>query len=268
MRVTRFFMFLVLLLSFVASYADLEEIQAAGVMRVAIVSGSDTPFFVERDGRLTGFDIDLINKIASLLNVRVQYVRHNHFYDGLVGIVERGEADIALGDLSRTVDRAEHVYFTQPYFEQPVYLLVKQTDNTRYYHNNAHAMTQNPHLTLGVVSHSAYSEYAQFLFKHVKVLGFKTRLALAQAVDKGKIDAGLIAKNDIDTTVARHPQLAVSLTGIVIPHLQDNIAIAVNFDEPHLLAWLNVVLDTLKRTEFFAIEKDVYFGELPDVKAS
>lgn len=79
------------------------------------------PFAFQRDGHLVGFDVDLVNLIASLNGWSVRY-ETTTFADELLR-VENGTVDLGIGSIFWTSDRASHYAFTSSYLNSGLVLV-------------------------------------------------------------------------------------------------------------------------------------------------
>ncbi len=94
---------------------DIREIQEYGALRVSVMKFDVPPFVFEKDGVLTGSDVELARDIAESLGVKAEFVRTSITYDGLVDTLIADEADIVICELSKTISRDKAVYFANPH---------------------------------------------------------------------------------------------------------------------------------------------------------
>src|SRR5439155_17481700 len=90
---------------------DIARIVARGELIVAMLGVDTPPFFYEKNGELVGVEVDLAKAIAKELGVQVRFNRTAKSFNGVVDIVARGEADMALSKLSRTLARTQVISF-------------------------------------------------------------------------------------------------------------------------------------------------------------
>lgn len=90
-------------------------------MRVA-VSGSE-PFVIRGPhGEYEGVSVDIWRAVATQLGVQYEFAPAGSA-DAAVTAVETGHADVAIGPISITADRARRVSFSQPYFQSSLGIL-------------------------------------------------------------------------------------------------------------------------------------------------
>ena len=94
-------------LPFLAATASL-----AADLRVAVNQGNPPFEFEDRNGKLTGFEVEVIQAVAQRLNKSVEF--SSMPFNMLFAAVQSGRADVALGAITITAKRLENVAFTQP----------------------------------------------------------------------------------------------------------------------------------------------------------
>ena len=86
--------------------------QPAADLRVAVNQGNPPFEFEDRNGKLTGFEVEVIQAVAQRLNKSVEF--SSMPFNMLFAAVQSGRADVALGAITITAKRLENVAFTQP----------------------------------------------------------------------------------------------------------------------------------------------------------
>lgn len=82
------------------------------ILNVAI-SSDYPPFIYGTDGKLEGFEIELINTIAKKLGKTVHF--HNIDFHGIIKTVAKKQVDCAIAAIGKTEERDKDVDFTTPY---------------------------------------------------------------------------------------------------------------------------------------------------------
>lgn len=95
-----------------SSMPPLERIKASKVLRVGM-TGDYAPFTLERNGELTGADVEMAEALASSLDAQPQLVSTS--WRGLMSDYQAGRFDVALGGISITPERARLATFSVPY---------------------------------------------------------------------------------------------------------------------------------------------------------
>lgn len=91
---------------------------------VVAVINDYPPFEFKQDGKLTGFDIDLVEAIAKKENLEVEWKEMK--FDGIIPALQAKQVDAAISAITIRDDRKEVVDFTTPYFQSGLSLIVKK----------------------------------------------------------------------------------------------------------------------------------------------
>jgi len=93
---------------------DLERIQSAKKITVG-TSADYPPFeFINESNEFDGFDIKLMNEIASRMDVEIEW--QDIAFDGLIGSLQTGKIDAVIAAMSATAERDEQVDFSINYY--------------------------------------------------------------------------------------------------------------------------------------------------------
>lgn len=83
------------------------------------------PFeFQGKDGKLQGFDVDLVNSIGKAAGFQPQY--ENMRFDAMIGSLQAGSVDAAVAGMTITAERAKTVDFSKPYFKSGLAIAVSE----------------------------------------------------------------------------------------------------------------------------------------------
>jgi polar amino acid transport system substrate-binding protein len=97
---------------------------AGDLLRGELVVSSDPNYepqsFLDEDGNLIGFDIDVAKAIADGLGVDIRFETPD--WDAITAGSWSGRWDISVGSMTITTPRKEILSFTQPYYYTPAYL--------------------------------------------------------------------------------------------------------------------------------------------------
>lgn len=83
------------------------------VVKVGI-SANYAPFDMMVDGKLAGFDVDLVNELANLSDLKVEFI--NMSFDGLIPSLMAGKIDMIASGMSISERRKQNCDFSEPYF--------------------------------------------------------------------------------------------------------------------------------------------------------
>lgn len=139
------------------------------------------PFgFLQPDGGLTGFNVDLARAICEEL--RVACTVQPRRWDTILGAVERGESDAAVASIAINQANRARVDFTSPYYETPArFITHKATELDPSVEGLAGK-------TVGVVARTAHEAYLRTFFPKTQVRLYETPAALRSAVKRGEIE--------------------------------------------------------------------------------
>ena len=87
--------------------ADIARIVARGTLVVAMRAEDTPPFFYQRDGQLQGVEVEMARALARELGVALRVDRSPTSFNAVVDAVARGQADLGLSKLSRTLAEAK-----------------------------------------------------------------------------------------------------------------------------------------------------------------
>jgi L-cystine transport system substrate-binding protein len=110
-----------------AAQSALDQIKAAGTLRVG-TEGTYAPFsFHDQSGALVGFDVEIAQEIAKRLGVKAQFVEGP--WDGLIAGIDANRYDVVINEVGITDARKQKYDFSDPYIASKAVLIVKG-DNT------------------------------------------------------------------------------------------------------------------------------------------
>ena len=93
-----------------------------GTLRLA-QDGEEPPFTYMRDGRIVGYDIDILARFCEARGYGLKPVTMD--FSGLIPAVQSGKCDIGGGAVTVTRERAESVTFTEPIYSGGGVLMVR-----------------------------------------------------------------------------------------------------------------------------------------------
>ena len=105
----------------------LEKIKSKGELVIA-TEGTWAPWnFHDKDGELTGYDIDIGKEICKRLGVKPRFIEVA--WDRIFDSLESGECDIILNGVGVNSEREGRYYFTEPYAYSKTVLLVHSNND-------------------------------------------------------------------------------------------------------------------------------------------
>lgn len=189
------------------------------------------PFTFNKDGKIIGFDIDVINELARRMTQKI--IVKNMSFDVLLLETQRGTIDVIAAGLTPTEEREKKVSFAMPHLqndalvvltkkESPITSLkdmegkiigVNQGYTADYY------LSSQPNITIERIENVAQAILA---LKQNKINGFATAQSVIQPFLKTETDDAFIVSK--------------------LPTMGDGYAFAVSKKNPELLKRINATL--------------------------
>lgn len=230
----------------------LDALIQRGELKVGMFAYNSSPMVTTgKNGEPTGYDAEIAATIAKALGVKLTIVRTEPTAQGVIDQVARGEVDIGVSYLTRTVDRAREVLFTRPYLTQDLTLLVNRVHAAK--HGGKCPTTKEfvadlRDVPIGVEKGSAYAARLTAIDPQADLTRFDTFAAMMDALRTGTVaysfQGDLIGRHYL----AEDPSMRVFAMLCDLPEWKENIAIAVNGNEQALVPFLDVLLDQIHIT--------------------
>ncbi|MCP4382751.1 MAG: amino acid ABC transporter substrate-binding protein [Hyphomicrobiales bacterium] len=226
---------------------QIADIIDRGEIRVGMIDADAAPMvFTDGDGQIAGYDAAIAAEVANALGIRLTIVRTEKTYQAVVDQVARGDVDIGISYITRSVQRARRLLFTDAYLTQHLTLLV----------NRVHAsgsedpcptgdefIARVPDTTIGAERDSAYASRLLQLDPDLDLREFDDFGSMVDAVRDGTIAMAFQGEIVARYHLTENPSLRVYVALCVLDDWQENIAIAVNRKDRDLIPLLNILLD-------------------------
>lgn len=277
-RIMFSFAIVLLLLNFHASaLAEIPHIRALkdrGVLRIAVNSKDISPFFFQdKEGKLQGTEMELINEICKALEVKPQLIRKTASFDGLVDLVAGDEADICISWLSITVKRSEKVFFSQPYMRLKAGVLVNFQAAIKSGWKEARETffeflqrTKGENTSILTESGSWHSHYIAESFPMAQIICEEKWEEKIPDLFSGNLTCILFDGFILQGIIRKHPELHVKVKYENNPEYEDLIGIAVNPKLAQLIPWLNSFLE-LNRHKYFVNDSNTLLDKLEKIES-
>ena len=234
---------------------EIPQIIERGYIVVAMPSFNSPPFFFERDGQMMGIDIELINKFAKAMGVEVRYNRAGKSFNDAVDLVVKGKADMAWGKLSRTMERAKIVSFSNPYLVLHHSLAINRlrlADMTKDGRTVLNVIRDFDG-SLAVIEGSSFVTYARQNFPKAKIVEFKDFKEVVDAVRSGAIEVAYRDDFEIKRLIKIDPTISLTVRTVTLMDVEDSLGVAVRPADIHLLEFVNMFFD--KQPEKLTVDK-------------
>ncbi|MCX7343420.1 MAG: transporter substrate-binding domain-containing protein [Proteobacteria bacterium] len=224
------------------------ETNSDNVLNIA-VSSDYPPFIYNENGKLGGFEVELINAIAKKLGKTVHF--HDVDFKDIIKTVVKKQVDFAIAAIGKTEDRAKEVDFSMPY-HRSMSVIVTSIASTV---NKVEDLNGK---TLGFETGTTYEKYfgdkKDSEFNGVNKLERHKFADLVKAMDEGKCHAILTGYSEAYEMQNSNPDLKV----IPINETIMTFSIAVPKGAP-LLKQINEMLDAMiKNGEIAKLEKQYF----------
>ncbi|CRK60568.1 Dipeptide-binding ABC transporter, periplasmic substrate-binding component (TC 3.A.1.5.2) [Alloactinosynnema sp. L-07] len=142
------------------------------------------PFQFEKDGKVIGFDVDLVDLVAKKINVTQEII--DTPFDGIQSGVDlnSGKCDLAAAGMTITDTRKQNFDFSDPYFDATQALVSKKGSGIK-------DLAGLSGKKLAVQNGTTGMEYAQKNAPGVELVTFEDLGLLLTAVETGQVAAGI-----------------------------------------------------------------------------
>jgi polar amino acid transport system substrate-binding protein len=225
-----------------------EKIQSSGEMTFAM-TGAYPPFnFIDDNGDLAGFDIDIANAVAEEMGVKAAPI--TTAWDGILGGLTSKRFDTIIGSMAITEARLEKVNFTNPYYY----------DGAQFFVPSGSDVTSLDDLvdgTVGVVTGTTFHDMLKEQENVKEIMQFESDVDNFMALEQGRSDGlvtakfvGLLAPEKYDVDIVPAGEMLYS----------EEIGIAVRKEDEMLLEKLNEALATIVENGTYEEISNKWFG--------
>lgn len=210
-----------------------EKIQASGEMTFAM-TGAYPPFnFIDEEGDLAGFDIDIANALANELGVKA--VPITTAWDGIIGGLTSNRFDMIIGSMAITESRLEEVNFTDPYyFDGAQFFVPSESDVT--------GLDDLEEGVVGVVTGTTFHDLLNEKNNIANIRQFESDVDNFMALEQGRMD-GLVTGIFVGLQAPEKFGIQIKPAGEML--YAEEIGIAVRKADETLLEKLNEALLTI-----------------------
>ncbi len=161
-----------------------ERPPAGSVPVIRFLTTDDFPpfSFLNEEGRLTGFNVDLTRAICDELGIRCTIQARE--WDDLLRVLREGDADAIVAGIAVTADARQELDFSDTYMRSPGRFVVRADGEA--FDPTAEGLSGK---TLAVVARSAHEAYLAAFFPEVGRKLFPTPEAARAALKSGEADA-------------------------------------------------------------------------------
>lgn len=218
--------FFLILPVFLSGCSDDNKKSAASEKEIYLVATSADypPFEFLQDGKIVGFDIDLIHAVADRLNLKIQI--NDMSFDGILGSLKSNRTDLAISALTPTPERSQAVDFSNEYYSTNRTLVCSDL-------SSIHNITDVTGMSIGVQAGSIYEIYANSDLKK-KVAGITIKSLprapeLVQELKARRISCILLGQKEAELLIGKNGGLRLveigdtDATGFAIAMPKDSV---------------------------------------------
>jgi polar amino acid transport system substrate-binding protein len=228
------------------------------VKRNKLVVGMEVKFFpfeyADTQGKPTGYDVDIATLMAKELGVEIE-IKDMEF-SGLIPALQGGKIDMIISGMTRTLERARTVTFSDPYFETGLCALIskkKAPDVTDVNQLN------DPGRIIAVKLGTTGDIVTSKMFPKAQVNRFKDETACVMEVVAGRADAFLYDQLSINKHHKQNPDTTLA---ILKPFTYEPYAIAIKSGDSDFLNWVDLFLETIRSDGRYQELYQKYFSDL------
>ncbi|HVM96107.1 MAG TPA: transporter substrate-binding domain-containing protein [Candidatus Acidoferrales bacterium] len=157
---------------------------AAEPLRVG-TSGDYAPFsFRDANGQLTGFDIDVAQRLAADLGRSAELVPFK--WPELTSRIEHGDIDVAMSGVTQRADRTLSMLFSRPYAITGAVAVIRKSNHRRL---PTLAALDNPTVKIAVNAGGHLEQVARRQFPQAQILSTTENATLSEQLRSGSVDA-------------------------------------------------------------------------------
>ena len=209
------------------------QAQSGDVLRVA-TDATFMPFEFQQNGKLTGFDIELVEAVAQKMGKKVEWTSID--FKGLIPGMLAKRFDMAVSAIYITDERKKVVDFTDSYYPGGLVMLVKK-DNTTI---KGPEDLEGKKVSVQVGTKSV--AYLQEKFPKVERTEVEKNQEMFSLVEIGRVDAAVTGKPAAKLFAQSRPSVKVIDKQLTV----EEYGMAVRKDLPELTKELNAALVKVK----------------------
>ncbi len=231
---------------------------------ITVVAAPYEPFVFYKDGKLAGFDIDLLDIICH--SNKISYSIKIVSFQEALNMLREGKADVGIGAIYFTDERKRFINFTEPYLKTGLVYVIRAGSDLNGDLSNKR---------IGVKRFATGEKLAMNLterFQDLKIIPFDSTEESIDALIEGKVD--VVINDYLNTESLMHEKyrgkikIKKGLGGLPELLTRDEIAIAISKQRPDLLRQFNATIKNLKKSGMIGslLEHWPSIHSLPDLK--
>lgn len=229
---------------------ELAQIQKNGVLRVGVEGTYPPMTYHDEDGKLTGFDVEVAEKIAEKLGVTAEFTESG--WDSLLAGIDSGRLDTVINAVSITDEREIKYDFAGPYFYITQQIVVAADDDS---------ITDMGSLKGKKVANTVTTAYMDILEEAgAELVPISTAEEAASLITSGRADFTTFNSVVFNEYLTQHPEAGLK-AAFDIPDVIDTYAVPVKKGETRLHDAIQQALDELSQEGVLTELSIEYFGK-------
>ena len=204
------------------------------------------PFEYRESGNIIGFDIELVNEIAKLINAEIEI--EDMAFDGLLPALQTKKIDLIIAGMTATEERKKNVNFSESYYKSQQAIVVNNDENGISTFDNL--VGKDVGVVLGYTGDIIVSEIS-----NVRVQRYNATSEAIMGLKAKKVQAVVLDYEPAKNYSAQNPELKL----IETDSESEEYAIAIRKEDTQLLNDINKALATLKENGTYDALLNKYF---------
>ncbi len=192
------------------------------------------------DGKVSGVDADLAAAIGQRSGKDFEFKVMP--WSSLIMALQQGDIDVIMSGMSVTPERAQKVEFSVPYMEVGQMAIIRVADLSRF---SSPLKILQPNVRVGYVADTTGAAYVQKFAGMTTLRSFASVEPALDALLKGEIDC--LVHDSVTSWMVDKDRRYASLMSLRNPMTKEQLAWAVDQDQPQLLEMLNSNLTQMKQ---------------------
>ncbi len=227
----------------------------APVIKVALVSSREPQAFV-MNGEYAGLDVELIDTVLYNLGYRAEYLDME--FAAIAAAIESGKVSMTIG-MYNTPERAEKIFFTNPFFSNPQVLIARKTAADSILEYNA--LLELNGKPVAALTGALFDQIVSGVIPNAQFLYFNSSADELAALKNGKVEGVPFDEPVARLAASKNPELGI-LPALVA---EDHYGISLVKDSP-LTAQVNAALASMREDGTLKAMTDMWTGADESVK--
>ncbi len=255
MKEKRFYKTITLIFAILIFMSCIADVYANEKQTIVVGTNAEyAPFeYLDENGDLCGFDIELMEAIAESQNVEIEW--KDLPFDSLMGAMESGDLDVIAAAIGPTQEREKSVDFSDVYYVGSQSVVCCAGENVTSLQQLAgHKVAVLEGSTADLIASGENQDYG--IVENAEVVRFKNVSSAILELKNGGVDAALL-----DTIMAENfCKQTEGLTYTVVPGTENDTVFCVAKGDDDTLQLINKGLEEIKNNQTYDTIYGFYFG--------